>query len=100
MQKKQRAEFKCARQCKPRADVRGQMREGFSFACGPVCANTTRSELRHKTMIGRSKRYRMLALDPFRGVSEKREDFNACDAEVCVCVCSVTAGKKESDDTC
>ena len=32
----------------------------FSLARGPVCANTTRSELRDKTMFGRSKWWRML----------------------------------------
>ena len=47
-------------------------------------ANTTWSESRDKTMLWRSQRCRMLALDPFSWRAKEKVDSNASDADLCV----------------
>ena len=54
--KYKRATSKYSRKYKPRERRSGRIREGFFFfARRLVCASTTRSELRDKTIFGRSK---------------------------------------------
>ena len=48
----------------------------FFFACGPVCANATRLELRDK-ICGRFKWCRMLVLEPFSSRARERKHSNS-----------------------
>ena len=79
---------------RPKIHTAGDVRATFAkivfFARVPVCASWTRSELRDKTMIGHSKWSRMLGLDSFRGMPEKRLPATEN------CVCSVTRQKKKT----
>ena len=73
----------------PENTIRGWMsgpntRKLFFVARGSVCAKTTRSELRDKTMFGRSTWCQMLALDPFLWRAREEVDSDARDANMCV----------------
>ena len=85
---------KHSRQYKPLGESCGQIHKGC-FARELVCANTTLSELRDKTMFGRSKWCRTLALvTHFRGVPKKNVDSNVSRRST-VCA-KVTTGKRKA----
>ena len=65
-----------------RGETFGPKTRRLFFVCEFVCANTTWSELRDKTMFGRYTRCRK-ALDPFSWRTRKC-DSNARDADLCV----------------